>query len=50
MSAIWIKVLVAIVIRNKVIKTCNMTLDVEDTTIEDLLKDSTKLREQWEKF
>ena len=47
MSAIRVKVLVAIDIRNKVIQARNMTLDVEETNTEDLLKDLQKLRDQW---
>ena len=47
MSSIWIKVLSAIDIRNKVLQAQNATLDVEVKNIDSLLDDLKFLREGW---
>ena len=47
MSCIWIKVLAAIDLWNKVLQTCNTTLDVEVNNIDSLLKELQFLKEHW---
>lgn len=48
MSSIWIKVLAAIDLRNKVLQARSATLDVEVHNIDDLLKELMVLRQQWQ--
>lgn len=47
MSSIWIKVLAAIDLRNKVLQARSATLDIEVSNIDDLLKELMFLRQQW---
>lgn len=47
MASIWIKVLAAIDLWNKVLQARNTTLDVEVDHIDSLLKELLFLREQW---
>ena len=48
MSAIWIKVLVLIDRRNKVLQARNMTIDAEVSNLENLLQDFKEVREGWD--
>ena len=47
LSSIWLKVLVAIDLRNKVLQAQNATLDIEVSNIKSLLEDLQHLRDQW---
>ena len=46
-SAIWVKVLVAIDQRNKIIRAQNYTIDIEIKNIESLINDLKLLRLRW---
>lgn len=47
MSAIWLKILVAIDQRNQIIQARNATIDVEVSNLKSLLNDLKDLREKW---
>ena len=48
MATIWLKILVAIDYRNKVLQTREATLDVEVDNIESLLVELKDLRDKWD--
>lgn len=50
MATIWLKVLVSVDLRNKLLQSRDATLDVEVANIENLVQELKSLRNQWDKL